>query len=133
MKTEQQIKSRLTPDIIKRMCELAEGFNIYIVLNRIDFKGVSFPLFDESSDLYFYNTYLFPLLVHRAVEGWNDKSKGYIRICYTCIEYQKDSYPIEQDHVEKDYEFGDYPRENLTACECALLDCIIDVIEEEMR
>jgi hypothetical protein len=112
MITEQQLKSDCTPDIIKRMVELAEGFEI-----------------DDSNIVYcggmltielkkYFNFIVFPLLIHRAVEGWNKKLYESIIL-------------VQHNHLTKKesrYNFNDYQPESLTPCECACLHCLIEVL-----
>ena len=67
-------------------------------------------------------------LIHRAIDGWNDT--------YNNIAF----YP---DHLVKNwndghmnrcnYPYRDYKPQSLTQAECAMLDCLIEIIEEEMR
>ena len=57
MKTEQELKADCTPEIIKKMVELAEGFD------KWELREIYDPEIWTKSDL------LFPLLIHRAVEG----------------------------------------------------------------
>jgi len=102
MKTEAEVKSRITPEIIKEMCELAEGFNTYV---------------DEYTQKIIDYDILFSLLIHRACSS--------LRIV---IDYEeKRIYSYE---LAKEFEFKNYQKESLTQLECALLDCLVDVLED---
>ena len=129
MITEQQLKADCTPKIIKKMVELAEGFEFVssedINLYQIAFFGrteaVSF--FKQNIDI---NVGLFPLLIHRAVEGWNRLNKAYIMttdsFCYTTTN-------LHQSEERRD--FKNYQPTTLTHAECAMLDCLLYVLEEK--
>lgn len=121
MKTQQQIESRVTPEIVKKMVELAGGFrcdnNTIYSGNRNIMSGFSEIL---------ETTNMFPLLIHRAVEGWNKLGKMYViitdRYIYTTLNlHQGDSR----------YMFNNYQPTSLTTCELALLDCLVDVLSKE--
>lgn len=111
MITEKQLKDKCTPDIIKKMCELAEGFEI----SRDGWfycKNVGFNIDD---------TIGFPLLIHRAVSGWNKINRDAPII----ISDDFITYYHKVDDNSTDYDFENYQPENLTACECAMLDCLM--------
>jgi hypothetical protein len=109
---ESKLKADCTPEIIKKMVELAEGFEI-----------------DDSNIVYcggmltielkkYFNFIVFPLLIHRAVEGWNKKLYESIIL-------------VQHNHLTKKesrYNFNDYQPESLTPCECACLHCLIEVL-----
>jgi len=119
MTTEQELKDQCTPDIIKRMVELAEGFEYKFFE---DFKNRH-----EWSDI--IDKVIFPLLIHRACEGWNKKNAhgdNVIIISDDFITY----YGNEQGGI---YDFKNYQSESLTLCECAILDCLLDIFREERR
>lgn len=108
MITEQELKEQCTLDIIKRMVELAEGF---------EYQG---------DDEIFYNSLrvdrnilLFPLLIHRAVEG--------MKIIYSDPEklWYNNTYGMQC------FRFKNYQPESLTHAECAILDCLIDILKDE--
>jgi hypothetical protein len=134
MITEQQLKSDCTPEIIKKMVELAEGFKMYDSLNRIDFGGFSFPITEEDNEFYFYDTYIFPLLIHRAVEGWNKNEKSDLKeiIVYNdsvkLIEYKKSREGGFDPFAIVIKKFENYQPSSLTPCECACLHCLIEVL-----
>lgn len=124
-KTFDQLKKKLTPEIIQRMVELAKGFgwdhfdNPYYIVKFdqkkwfiADFKWVHFPL-----------------LLHRAVEGWNKRNEKvyglYIEVKRKEILYYRFEDTI---HKEKHYKFKDYIPCHLTACEMAILDCLCRVL-----
>lgn len=130
MKTEQELKADCTPEIIKKMVELAEGFeckiqnNEYIIVrspNGEDYLNSLYCIFT------IFDYQHFPLLIHRAVEGWNKKFLGsfiHINITHRRIE----SFESDSDK-SKFYEIYDYQAENLTHVECAMLDCLIEVLK----
>jgi hypothetical protein len=109
---ESKLKADCTPEIIKKMVELAEGFEI-----------------DDSNIVYcggmltielkkYFNFIVFPLLIHRAVEGWNKKLYESIIL-------------VQHNHLTKKesrYNFNDYQPSSLTPCECACLHCLIEVL-----
>ena len=127
MITEKQLKDRVTPDIIKKMVELAEGFEW-----DIDYPYPSFLyksthyITDESNDK------LFPLLIHRAVEGFNHQDNMSViiifdnRVLSGCLDL--DEYD-ERVSPEREYYLENYQPENLTACELAMLDCLIEIFK----
>jgi hypothetical protein len=110
MKTESEIKARVTPEIIKKMVEPAEGFNTYV---------------DEYTQKIIDYDILFSLLIHRAVEGWNKlDNESVIVILDDSLMFSK----LGEDEVY--YYLKNYQTKNLTQLECALLDCLVDVLEE---
>ena len=68
MITEQELKEKCTPEFIKWMCELAEGFE-WRNENNVIWIHVPSDIIMVGSK-YFSNDSYFPLLIHRAVEGW---------------------------------------------------------------
>jgi hypothetical protein len=132
MKTEQELKRQCTPGIIKKMAEFAEGFDtedsIYSDSIYIMFKSL------PSGGLYlsgFIGTLFFPILIHRAAEGWNQiqaSGHSWIKISSYDIECHKDTMKgINGDC----YLFHEYQKESLTQLECALLDCMIEILKEK--
>jgi len=123
MKTQKEIESRVTPEIVKGMVELAEGFDLDtdgtfiegIILpngTEVDFENI------QNDDI------IFPLLIHRAVEGWNKlNEKLYIEVDHSVWFYG------EKEIIE--YGLNKYKPTTLTACELALLDCLVDVLSGE--
>jgi hypothetical protein len=114
---ESKLKADCTPEIIKKMVELAEGFEI-----------------DDSNIVYcggmltielkkYFNFIVFPILIHRAVEGWNkiDNQSFYIYMGYRYISKNYPEYDIR-------YAFKNYQPSFLTPCECACLHCLIEVL-----
>jgi hypothetical protein len=117
MITEQQLKQDCTPDVIKKMVELAEGFSYPIfILEEND-------TWERQINLIFYWS-RFPLLIHRAVEGWNkiDNQSFYIYMGYRYISKNYPEYDIR-------YAFKNYQPSFLTPCECACLHCLIEVLK----
>jgi hypothetical protein len=112
---ESKLKADCTPEIIKKMCELAEGFKHPILIPDEN------DTWERQINL-IYDTYLFPLLIHRAVEGWN-KTKGFIRVFEDVIILKR------KTDVNTTYlYFKDYQPSSLTPCECACLHCLIEVL-----
>jgi len=108
----------ITPEFIKFCCEYAEGFEWR---NKFYFERLCEQ-----------NYYYFPLLLHRAVEGWNKKQKDGFNIIN--IDYEKErvdilinKYPMPEF---KKYIFSDYQPSTLTVCEQAACDCLYDIFEE---
>jgi hypothetical protein len=129
MITEQQLKQDCTPDVIKKMVELAEGFSypIFILEENDTWERQINLIFDWS---------LFPLLIHRAVEGWN-KNKKEESILKEIIVYNDSVKLIEyKESREGGFDpfaivikkFENYQPSSLTPCECACLHCLIEVL-----
>ena len=122
--TEQELKQRITPDMIRWMCELAEGFE-YREHGGLTFNSLS--VYEYGIDT------LLPLLLHRAAEGLNKRNEP---SNYQVITYTADSVLLTL--LSDDFEYDgsdeffskDYTPSTLTPGECALLDCMIHVYEE---
>lgn len=116
MITEQELKDKCTTEFIKWMCEYAEGFGYidYVLSQSSDLEQVRF------------NNIIFPLLIHRAVEGINKSDNGIVIIITDISVIQHIAY---DDEYNAEYEFKNYQSETLTACECAMLDCLIEVLK----
>jgi hypothetical protein len=130
MITEQQLKDRCTPDDIKRMVELAEGFEYLqtgskdISLHYIKTPDGFKSYFGSIKD-YEY-TLNFSTLIHRAVEGWN--------FTYNKIAFYPDQLVKNWNDGMINvciYSYDDYQPQSLTQTECAILDCLLDIFEEE--
>ena len=119
MITEHELKDKCTPDIIKRMVELAEGFE-YQGDNEIFYNSLRVDR----------NIFLFPLLIHRAVEGWNMTNDIHSKID---IGYNGVFVCFDIDDIQKDYLIENYQPESLTQSECAILHCLLDVFKQEER
>lgn len=122
--TEQEIKAMCVPDIIKKMVDLAEGFE-YTEKGNIFMYEMNFTPDENKSD-FILNRIAFPLLIHRAVEGFNKKHnpKKIIDIsANNAISYAENSLK---------YWSQAYQPENLTQLECALLHCLIEILKEEV-
>ena len=111
---EQELKNKCTSEFMKRICEYAEGFGYidYVLSQSSDLEQVRF------------NNIIFPLLIHRAVEGWNKKHNN--QECIVIHEFSlfHNRIPIL---------FKDYQPQNLTQAECAILHCLLDVFKQEER
>lgn len=116
MITEQSIKDRCTPEIITQMSKLAEGFKIDENIIIIP-TGNYFHIYEIISSI--SGKVLFPLLIHRAVEGWNKLHKDQECIVIDDIALYQNRIPIL---------FKNYQVEILTQAECACLDCLIELI-----
>lgn len=111
MITQQELTDKLTPEIIKKMIDLAEGFS------NCDFsykfgEGI-YSEYNEDTNLFF------PLLIHRACEGWKNKETDYNQIK---VKARRVLY------WSKKYDFINYQPTTLTRAECALLHCLIEVL-----
>jgi hypothetical protein len=127
---ESKLKAGCTPDIIKKMVELAEGFSypIFILEENDTWERQINLIFDWS---------LFPLLIHRAVEGWN-KNKKEESILKEIIVYNDSVKLIEyKESREGGFDpfaivikkFKNYQPSSFTPCECACLHCLIEVLK----
>ena len=109
MKTWDDLKQQITPEFIKKLCEFAEGFGYidYILSQSSDLEQVRF------------NNIIFPLLIHRAVEG--------IKIIYSDPEklWYNNIYGMQC------FRFKNYQPEYLTQAECAMLDCLLEIFAEQ--
>ena len=112
---EQELKNKCTPEFIKWMCELVEGFGYidYVLSQSSDLEQVRF------------NNIIFPLLIHRAVEGWNKQE--YKRLVINKYQICLNLWPFIK--TEKAYNFRIYQPESLTHAECAMLHCLLDVFK----
>ncbi len=124
MISEKELKDKCTPEVIRWTVKLAEGFDV------------------DSLILYYGNDWHcqfieehknFPLLIHRAVEGWNnqdnrDNGKG-IYVLPESVDYKSG---WDNDYVRNITSFSHrlYQSENLTQCECACLHCLIEIFGE---
>lgn len=111
-------------ETLKKIVELADGFeiSIYRSFEFIHYKGDSCR--HRLTDVVDWIHY--PLLLRRAVEGWNDKDEPYdIDLQNTSIYYWgKDDYELE-------YNYSDYPKtEYLTPQEQAIEGCLIELLEK---
>lgn len=124
MKTEQKLKNQCTPEFIKWMCKLAEGFE-WRNENNVIWIHVPSDIIMVGSK-YFSNDSYFPLLIHRAVEGWlKIHDQRFIDIKHKEIQLVHIAY----GHVF--YEFKNYQPQSLTQAECAMLNCMLDIFKEE--
>lgn len=117
--TEQEIKAMCTPDIIKKMCELSEGFKDYPKTVSLDASA------HLKNDI--VNWCMFPLLIHRAFTGWIAKNEK---------TFIQSAYHINLIHnangKDRLYVFSNYRPENLTQLELACLHCLIEILKEEI-
>ena len=123
---EQELKNKCTPEFTKWMCEYAEGFELFYDegLIIIDLNDDEFYIEDNN----FLNDFSqLPLLIHRAIEGWNKKYPQHTILVYSNgLECWSDS-----DNPPMSLDFKDYESNNLTQAECAMLHCLLDVFKQE--
>ena len=131
MKTFEQLREQTTPDIIKKMAELAEGF-------ELDTDGDNIGIKDPFDNFYYFeddipkNMETFPLLLHRAVEGWNKINPCKpIQILCNCISFITDE--DDPASVEWGYDNEQYEPCHLTQCEMAIWDCLLNILKQEER
>ena len=130
MITQQELTDKCTPEIINMMVELANGFELRssISTTMLYFKPqTQVTTSIHAKDLFEPdNTLIFSTLISRAVEGWNRLNKAYIMttdsFCYTTTN-------LHQSEERRD--FKNYQPTTLTPAECAMLDCLIDILKEE--
>ena len=73
---EQELKERCTPEFIKWMVELAEGFAVLYDDGEVILMDLNDDEFDLDESGFINRMSQFPLLIHRAVYGWNKKQSG---------------------------------------------------------
>ena len=125
--TEKELKDRCTPEFIEWCVKLAEGFGMFSNLERnmfiIKYEYMEWMFLKD--DLVFHKI-LFPLLIHRAVEGWNKLHIGNETI--NIYDDYVDHYGIDGGNRKSVYK---YQSDNLTAGECAILDCLLAIFKEQ--
>jgi len=134
MITEQELKEQCTPEIIKKMVELAEGFeyseeDLYGWFNNRR-EGFSIhSKYNENRGIKGLTDkiLMFSTLIHRAIEGWNKKRNANNTNAIIYIKWSIVEVYMDNDYI--DYRFDNYQSENLTACECAILDCLIELLK----
>ena len=126
MITFEELKERTTPEIIKKMVELAEGFEVterqITVGNQLLIsRGIKYNINSCETTKDFSEVMvkfsLFPLLLHRAVEGWNNKTGKFICNLGNYIQYVFEKYYVM-----------DYEPCHLTQCEMAIWDCLLNIL-----
>lgn len=137
MITFEDLKQKWTLEITKRAIELADGYKYYeremTVGNRsVLIKGISCGInsLETTEDFAkaICESSLFPLLLHRAVEGWNNKNVCKpIQILCNCVSYITD----EDDPAVVNYGYDNeqYLPCHLTACEMTIMDCLAEVLK----
>ena len=127
---EQELKDQCTAEFIKWMCELAEGYEFV----SDDYEPETYGVLNICDDYYDIENVLkdmedFPLLIHRAVEGWNKITRNkYIIITDTFL------YTTSNLHrSDERYNYNNYQPQSLTQAECATLNCLIDIFKEEIK
>ena len=97
-KTYDDLKNATTPKIIKQMVELAEGFRLLD-----DYTLFAFEVFDCKISGIHESLCLFPLLLHRAVEGWNKQQKLHREIVIYKNKACEEDYKLETHNGYEDY------------------------------
>lgn len=129
MITFEELKERTTPEIIKKMVELAEGFE----LSYFDGHGdiVIFP-YNKAIPLsvIYDDGIVFSTILHRTFVGFNkinEPTGNYgLYIDMEKIIYCNFKLPRNEDKI---YDFKDYLPCHLTACEMAIWDCLLEVLK----
>ena len=129
MKTEQQLKANCTPELIKKMVELAEGFEC--AMEDPNYLAIYF----KGKEVIIDSPLVFSTLIHRAVEGWNIiiSNSPYCNAidinCEAVIYRTKNNLHDMMGAEEKEYLFKDYSPSSLTHAESAMLHCLIEVLK----
>lgn len=122
MLTEQKLKDKCTPEFIKWMCEYAEGFEL-VDSNDKKYKQILFG----NKNHYIYHSSVFPLLIHRAVEGINsNKYAQWISQSGHALWYEENRKKTFMP------EWRNYQPEVLTQCECAMLHCLQEIFSKQI-
>lgn len=111
MITQQELTDKCIPEIIKKMVELAEGFEI------VDERYINFGKDITCASMHIFTWPLFSTLIHRAVEGCS----------HIIVDYE--SKHVEETTMCKLYNFKDYQPTTLTHAGCAMLDCLLEVLK----
>lgn len=140
MITEQDLKQKCTPEIIKKMVELAEGFEYYerqITIGKqlLTCQGIKYSVNSCETTHDFKNQVtkfsIFPLLIHRAVEGWN---KEHINddwsINISCEDVLIHYWNCGEQELRLLKQFKNYQPTTLTHAECAMFDCLINLLKD---
>lgn len=123
MITESELKEQITPEIIKKMCELSEGFEYNIATGHIECRRLENFEFYTSTDIKIVTSWsMFPLLIYRAVERWNALRRGEIII-------NNRACSILDNKGHRTFWFDMYLIDSLTQCECAMLNCLLGVLK----
>ena len=127
MITFTDLQKKWTPEITKRAVELAEGF-------ELDTDGDNIGIKDPFDNFYYFeddipkNMETFPLLLHRAVEGWNKDKKDNINNGIF-VDFDKILvWRLRQK--DESFDFKDYEPCHLTQGEMAIWDCLLDIFAE---
>lgn len=125
---ESELKERCSDKFIEWLVNLADGFE-YVGANNPQEGAIYFHniMLEWESDILFLRLTkdYFPLLIHRAVEGWNNGDRFFGNIEIHCKYVKMWDSPIASKLRE--YETKSYQSENLTVLECALLDCMLEI------
>jgi len=129
MITEKELKERCTPEFIKWMCNLAEGFefidNGISSNNWFTVKFNSITIGHCISNIY-ENTLAFSTFIHRAIEELNKKTCSFLRLI---MPYEDG---IAAGNGKTFYEFKNYQLHLLTSTECCYLNCLLDIYTGEI-
>jgi hypothetical protein len=126
---EQELKNKCTQEFIKWMCKMAEGFEF--IQDKTWSGGYYITTKEENYYKWSYNSLdsddiILPLLIHRAVEGWNKITRNkYIIITDTFL------YTTSNLHQgDERYNYNNYQPQSLTQCECAMLHCLLEISKQ---
>ena len=126
MITFEELKERTTPEILKEMCKLAEGFEfIFATTNGI----IGFGIINKNK-WYSVDNETFVFLLYRAVEGWNKSKHTVERIDDYSIRINEQRLFYMYNEYATPYDYANYQPESLTHAECAMLHCLLDRFEE---
>ena len=124
MKTFEELKQQINSEFIKKLCEIAEGFKYSDSEHGTDiiFFNNKFVATWESIS----STFLFTILLYRAVEGWNRTNQ-----CHSAIDISW-NYVVcnfDSEDIQLSYDIENYRICHLTQLEMAILDCLIKILK----
>ena len=124
--TERELIEKVTPGFIRWLMRYAPDYELIQDADRagfmlIEVEGV--PVFDLLRHM------AFPLLLCRAVDGWNISPENRIYLIENGTRYVG-VYTSDGEEPYAKYLCCDYAPDALTIKECALLHCLIDVYSE---
>lgn len=126
---EDKLIENVDRKIVYRMIELADGFAISIndfvstTKEVVVYNEVKTNLFYEDI---VYSELLFPTLINRAFFGMCQHHLGMLESLTN--KYFK--VVFHKEKILKEYELENYKVETLSVVECAMLDCLIELINK---
>lgn len=117
MITQQQLTDRCTPEIIKKMVGLAEGFEC--AMEDPNYLAIYF----KGKEAIIDSPLVFSTLIHRAVEGYNKQYPH--KYVLNCV----DNIVWFDGCIKDSVEIKNYSPSSLTHAECAMLHCLQEVIK----